>query len=64
MDILRQLMLGLSNKAIAHKLGTSRETIKSHVKAIVRKLDASSRTEAAAITQRRGIVQEEPEPLH
>jgi DNA-binding NarL/FixJ family response regulator len=62
MDILRQLTLGLSNKAIAHKLGTSRETIKSHVKAIMRKLDASSRTEAAAIAQRRGIVQEQPEP--
>jgi DNA-binding NarL/FixJ family response regulator len=64
MEILRQLMLGLRNKAIACKLTMSEGTVKTHVKSILRKLDASSRTEAAAISQRRGIVQEERESMH
>jgi NAD(P)-dependent dehydrogenase (short-subunit alcohol dehydrogenase family) len=38
-------------------------TVKTHVKAILRKLDATSRTEAVAIAQRRGIVREECECL-
>jgi DNA-binding NarL/FixJ family response regulator len=58
-DILRQMMLGLSNKAIAGKLAISVGTVKVHVKAILSKLDATSRTEAVAIAQRRGILREE-----
>jgi DNA-binding NarL/FixJ family response regulator len=58
-EILRQLMLGFSNKIIARKLALSTGTVKSHVKAILQKLDARSRTEAAAIAQRRGILEEE-----
>jgi Bacterial regulatory proteins, luxR family len=56
------LMLGFSNKIIARKLALSTGTVKSHVKAILQKLDARSRTEAAAIAQRRGILEEECEP--
>jgi DNA-binding NarL/FixJ family response regulator len=62
-EILRQLMLGFSNKIIARKLALAIGTVKSHVKAILQKLDARSRTEAAAIAQRRGILEEECEPL-
>jgi DNA-binding NarL/FixJ family response regulator len=62
-DILRQVMLGLSNKGIASKLSLAVGTVKSHVKAILRKLDATSRTEAVAIAQRRGIPREECECL-
>jgi DNA-binding NarL/FixJ family response regulator len=58
-DILRQMMLGLSNKAIASRLAISVGTVKVHVKAILSKLHAASRTEAVAIAQRRGILQEE-----
>jgi DNA-binding NarL/FixJ family response regulator len=58
-EILRQLVLGQSNKTIAAKLALSVGTVKTHVKSILRKLDATSRTEAAAIAQRRGILQEE-----
>jgi DNA-binding NarL/FixJ family response regulator len=60
-EILRQLMLGFSNKIIARKLALATGTVKSHVKAILHKLDARSRTEAAAIAQRRGILDEECE---
>jgi DNA-binding NarL/FixJ family response regulator len=60
-EILRQLMLGFSNKIIARKLALSTGTVKSHVKAVLQKLGARSRTEAAAIAQRRGILEEECE---
>jgi DNA-binding NarL/FixJ family response regulator len=60
-DILRQLMLGLSNKGIARKLTVALGTVKTHVKAILRKLDVTSRTGAVAIAQRRGILREETE---
>jgi DNA-binding NarL/FixJ family response regulator len=58
-EILRQLMLGFSNKIIARKLAVAIGTVKSHVKTILQKLEAKSRTEAAAIAQRRGILEEE-----
>ena len=62
-DVLRQMMLGLSNKAIAKKLTVRVGTVKTHVKAILNKLDAVNRTEAVAIAQRRGILPEECEWL-
>jgi DNA-binding CsgD family transcriptional regulator len=62
-DILRQVMLGLSNKGIARKLTVAVGTVKTHVKAILRKLDATSRTGAVAVAQRRGILREECECL-
>jgi two-component system NarL family response regulator len=58
-DILAHMMVGLSNKAIASKLALAVGTVKTHVKSILVKLDAVSRTEAAAIAQRRGLLQEE-----
>jgi len=61
-DILRYLMLGMSNKAIASKLTLAVGTVKTHVKSILEKLDATSRTQAASIAQRRGILGEEAEP--
>jgi DNA-binding NarL/FixJ family response regulator len=60
-DILAQMMLGLSNKRIASKLAVAVGTVKTHVKSVLMKLDAASRTEAAAIAQRRGILQDERE---
>lgn len=54
--VLEQLMLGLSNKAIARKLTVGVGTVKSHVKAILAKLDACSRTGAVMAAQRRGLL--------
>jgi DNA-binding NarL/FixJ family response regulator len=62
-DILRQMMLGLSNKGIACRLALAVGTVKTHVKSILEKLNAASRTEAVAIAQRRGILREEAESL-
>jgi DNA-binding NarL/FixJ family response regulator len=61
--ILRQMTLGLSNKLIARKLALAAGTVKTHVKSILNKLDAASRTAAVAIAQRRGILREEQDTL-
>jgi DNA-binding NarL/FixJ family response regulator len=58
-DILRELMLGLSNKGIAARLGMAVGTVKSHVKSVLRKLHAASRTQAVAIAQHRGVLQDQ-----
>jgi DNA-binding NarL/FixJ family response regulator len=47
---------GLNNSKIAAKLVVSPSTIKSHVSHILRKLDAGSRTEAAALAVREHLV--------
>lgn len=46
-EILQCLMRGDSNKVIAKKLDVAEATIKVHVKAILRKLGAANRTQAA-----------------
>lgn len=56
LEIIELVVRGNSNKAIARALDLSEGTVKSHVKRILGKLDATSRTEAAAIARRRGIV--------
>jgi DNA-binding NarL/FixJ family response regulator len=47
---------GLSNKLIAHRLGISEHTVKTHVASILSKLGATSRTEAVSQAIRRGLV--------
>ena len=46
-EILGCLMKGESNKVIARKLDITEATIKVHVKAVLRKIGASNRTQAA-----------------
>jgi two-component system NarL family response regulator len=58
-EILAQIMLGLSNKRIAVRMAVAVGTVKAHVKSILDKLDATSRTEAVAIAQRRGLLRGE-----
>jgi two-component system NarL family response regulator len=55
-EVLQLLAEGLGNKQIARELGISTETVKCHVKAILDKLGASTRTQAAAIASKRGLV--------
>lgn len=54
-DVLRRIAEGHVNKAIANELGITVGTVKAHVKAILAKLGARTRTEAAAVARRRGL---------
>lgn len=56
MEILQCITRGMSNKAIAHRLGISHQTVKNHMTAILRKLDVADRTQAAVYALRRGWV--------
>ena len=62
-DVLRLIATGQSNKEIARQLGIELGTVKSHVSAIMAKLGAISRTQAASIAVTRGLVIE-PRPAH
>jgi DNA-binding NarL/FixJ family response regulator len=54
--VLEQLMLGLSNKSIASRLDLRFGTVKTHLKSILWKLGAGSRTAAVIAAQRRGLL--------
>jgi len=56
-EVLKLVMIGASNKAIARRLQIEVGTVKSHVSAIMSKLGATSRTHAVGIAARRGLVQ-------
>jgi DNA-binding NarL/FixJ family response regulator len=55
-EVLELLAEGLTNKAIAVRLGISEFTVKFHVNAILGKLGAQSRTEAAIRAARLGLI--------
>ncbi len=54
--VLGALVDGLPTSEIALRLGISKETIKSHIKAVLRKLGASDRSQAVSIALRQKIV--------
>lgn len=58
LEILRHITLGESNKVIARELDISPDTVKLHVKNLLRKLDVSSRVSAAILATRHGLVEE------
>lgn len=55
-EVLKQIAMGLTNKEIAAALGISYETVKEHVQHILRKLNASDRTQAAVWAVRNKLV--------
>lgn len=55
-EVLRGVAGGKSNKTIASELGISEGTVKTHMKSILPKLDASDRTHAVTIALKRGIL--------
>jgi len=58
-QILNYVAEGNTNKQIAHTLGISEQTIKSHVSAILRKINANDRAHAVALAMRRGWISAE-----
>ena len=57
LDILAHLSAGKSNKLIARDAGIGVGTVKYHVNNILTKLNVGSRTEAACVARRRGLLQ-------
>ena len=56
-EILSLVGEGMSNKAVARRLGISVHTVKFHLEALFAKLDATSRAEAVAKGLRGGILE-------
>lgn len=56
LEILQGIAAGRANKAIAIDMNIAVGTVKSHVRSILAKLDAASRTHAVVIATQRGIV--------
>ena len=54
-DVLRMLVDGKPNKVIGRELEMSESTVKTHLSAIFRKLDAGSRTQAVVAAARLGL---------
>ena len=55
-DVLNLLAQGMTNRAIANALSISDHTVKFHVNALLTKLGAQSRTEAAVKATRMGLL--------
>jgi DNA-binding NarL/FixJ family response regulator len=56
-EILQMLADGMQTDAVAKQLGLSTETVRTHTKRILAKLEASTRTQAVAIGIRHGLIE-------
>ena len=56
LEVLQLIAPGFSNKQIAHELRIAEDTVKNHVKSILKKLAADDRTQAATNAIQRGII--------
>jgi DNA-binding NarL/FixJ family response regulator len=56
-EILQMLADGMQTDAVAKQLGLSTETVRTHTKRILAKLDADTRTQAVAIGIRNGMIE-------
>ena len=59
-QVLKYLANGRSNKEIAQILYISEHTAKAHVRAVMTKLNADSRTEVIAIATKHGLIKDVP----
>ena len=57
-QVLELVATGCANKVIAARLQIGVGTVKTHMRSVLDKLDAESRTEAAAVAHRRGLLQQ------
>jgi DNA-binding CsgD family transcriptional regulator len=55
-DLLKLVAKGLSNEEIAVEIDLSEHTVKTHLKSIYFKLNATSRTGEVAIAVQRGLI--------
>lgn len=55
-DVLRLVATGASNKDVAHELGVGVNTVKTYVQRTLDKLGCRTRTEAAAVAVKRGLL--------
>jgi DNA-binding NarL/FixJ family response regulator len=62
-EVLRLIADGLENQAIANVLFVSVETVRTHVKSILRKLASRDRTHAVAVAFRSGVLTVEEEAV-
>ena len=56
-EILQMLADGMQTEAVAKRLGLSTETVRTHTKRILAKLQADTRTQAVAIAIRNGLIE-------
>ncbi|MCD2515684.1 response regulator transcription factor [Massilia sp. G4R7] len=62
-DVLQLLAQGCCNKSIARKLGIGVGTVKTHVKGVMSKLDATARTHAVVVATQRGLIRPGTGPI-
>lgn len=55
-ELLRHVAEGMRNKEIAHAIGRTEGTVKTHLKNILQKLGVNDRTEAVTLALQRGII--------
>ena len=55
-QILQKVAYGATTKEVAHDLGISPHTVKTHLERIFEKLGANDRAQAVAIALRKGLV--------
>jgi DNA-binding NarL/FixJ family response regulator len=55
-EVLKEVSAGRANKQVAAKLDLSEQTVKTHMRSILAKLDAQDRTHAVMIALERGII--------
>jgi DNA-binding NarL/FixJ family response regulator len=62
-EVLQLAASGCANKVIAARLQIGLGTVKTHMRSLLDKLDVASRTEAAAVAHRRGLLREAPQAV-
>lgn len=58
LEVLRLASTGMTTKSIAFNLGISPKTVEKHLGIIYKKLKVQSRTEAAVIAVKAGLIKE------